>query len=181
MACDNLDKANPYIGFPPQLYNIDCVAYESIMLGMFQIMYGPENNVCETVGVPKITELMPMYSRDGFHFSRPCRKSFLNASIHEGAWDRGYVQSVGGICIIHGDELWIYYSAFGGDTNKVEVPWTQNGMYCNGATGLAKLRRDGFCFDERQRHAHHTLIRMPWKARFLYQCGGHCFRRTSVG
>ena len=85
-----------------------------------------------------------MYSRDGFHFSRPCRKSFLNASIHEGAWDRGYVQSVGGICIIHGDELWIYYSAFGGDTNKVEVPWTQNGMYCNGATGLAKLRRDGF-------------------------------------
>ena len=144
MACDNLDKANPYIGFPPQLYNIDCVAYESIMLGMFQIMYGPENDVCEKAGVPKITELMPMYSRDGFHFSRPCRKTFLNASIHEGAWDRGYVQSVGGLCIIHGDELWIYYIGFGGDTNKVGVPWTQNGMYCNGATGLAKLRRDGF-------------------------------------
>ena len=144
MCCDNLDLPMPYIRESAELYNVDCVGYESIMVGLFQILYGPLNVLCEEYGVPKVTELMPMYSRDGFHFSRPCRKSFLNASIHEGAWDRGYVQSVGGICIIHGDELWIYYSAFGGDTNKVGVPWTQNGMYCNGATGLAKLRRDGF-------------------------------------
>ncbi|MBQ4624551.1 MAG: glycosyl hydrolase family 32 [Clostridia bacterium] len=144
MATDALDKPLPYIGFAPQLYNVDCVGYESLMLGMFQIMYGPENNVCEAAGVPKITELIPMYSRDGYHFSRPNRKSIINAEIHDGAWDRGYVQSVGGVTIIHGDELWIYYIGFAGDEKHAGEPWFTNGIYRNGATGLAKLRRDGF-------------------------------------
>lgn len=95
--------------------------------------------------MPKITELMPMYSRDGYNFSRPNRESIINASLCKGTWDRGYVQSVGGTLIIHGDELWIYYAAFGGDEKlKHRQPWTLNGMYSNGATGLAKLRRDGF-------------------------------------
>ncbi|MDY5230976.1 MAG: hypothetical protein SPH44_07600 [Eubacteriales bacterium] len=95
--------------------------------------------------MPKITELMPMYSRDGYNFSRPNRESIINASLCKGSWGRGYVQSVGGTLIIHGDELWIYYAAFGGDEKlKHRQPWTLNGMYSNGATGLAKLRRDGF-------------------------------------
>lgn len=95
--------------------------------------------------MPKITELMPMYSRDGYNFSRPNRESVINASLCKGSWGRGYVQSVGGTLIIHGDELWIYYAAFGGDEKlKHRQPWTLNGMYSNGATGLAKLRRDGF-------------------------------------
>ena len=85
-----------------------------------------------------------MYSRDGYHFSRPCRKSFIQASRTEGSWDRGYVQSVGGVCVIHGDELWIYYAGFGGDETHAGEPWFTNGIYRNGATGLAKLRRDGF-------------------------------------
>ena len=144
MATDDLDLPNPYIGFTPQLYNVDCVGYESIMLGMFQIMYGPENNLCEARGVPKITELIPMYSRDGYHFSRPCRESIIQASIRNGAWDRGYVQSVGGVTIIHGDELWIYYIGFAGDEHYSKQSWITNGMYRNGATGVAKLRRDGF-------------------------------------
>lgn len=144
LECDEADRPAPYIGFPPHLYNVDCVGYESIMLGMFQIMYGPENELCERRGVPKITELMPMYSRDGYHFSRPCRESFIPASMYQGAWDRGYVQSVGGVTVIHGDELWIYYIGFAGDETKCTDSWLTNGMYCNGATGLAKLRRDGF-------------------------------------
>lgn len=144
LYCDELDRPHPYIGFPPQLYNVDCVGYESVMLGMFQIMYGPENHLCEQYGVPKITELIPMYSRDGYHFSRPCRDSLIPASMHPGAWDRGYIQSVGGVVVIHGDELWIYYAGFGGDPAYSGRPWTENGMYRNGATGLATLRRDGF-------------------------------------
>jgi len=144
MCTDELDLPNPYIGMKPQLYNVDCVGYESIMLGMFQIMYGPENEVCEAAGIPKITELIPMYSRDGYNFSRPSRDSIINASIYKGAWDRGYVQSVGGVTIIHGDELWIYYIGFGGDESHAGEPWWTNGIYRNGATGLAKLRRDGF-------------------------------------
>ncbi len=145
LRCDELDLPMPYIRETPEIYNADCVGYESIMLGMFQILYGPSNEVCEEYGVPKITELIPMYSRDGYNFSRPCRESIINASMYKGAWDRGYVQSVGGTLIIHGDELWIYYIGFGGDENlKLEKAWTRNGMYANGATGLAKLRRDGF-------------------------------------
>ena len=145
MRTDELDRPKPYINFKPQLYNVDCVGYESIMLGMFQIMYGPENNVCEKAGMPKITELIPMYSRDGYHFTRPCRDSIISASQNDGSWDRGYVQSVGGVTVINGDELWIYYIAFGGDEKYGEGHnWVTNGMYRNGATGIAKLRRDGF-------------------------------------
>lgn len=144
MCSDELDAPNPYIGMKPQLYNVDCVGYESIMLGMFQILYGPENDVTEANGVPKITELMPMYSRDGYHFSRPCRDSIINASMYEGSWDRGYIQSVGGVLLIHGDELWIYYIGFAGDKKYKKLSWSVNGLYRNGATGIAKLRRDGF-------------------------------------
>ena len=144
LSCDGLDLPDPYIRMAPQLYNVDCVGYESIMLGMFQIMQGPENNFCEERGVPKITELQLMYSRDGYHFSRPDRKAVISASRVEGAWDRGYVQSVGGVCVIRKEELWIYYAGFGGDETRVKESWFTNGMYRNGATGLAKLRRDGF-------------------------------------
>ena len=146
LRCDEMDLPHPYIGMEPDLYNVDCIGYESIMLGMFQINYGPMNADCEKRGVPKITELMPIYSRDGYHFSRPSRDSFINASINKGTWDRGYVQCVCGGTIINGDELWIYYIGFGGDENYCgeEHDWITNGVYRNGATGIAKLRRDGF-------------------------------------
>lgn len=145
MRTDALDRPHPYIGVRPQLYNVDAVGYESIMIGMFQIMYGPENDVCEARGVPKITELIPMYSRDGYHFTRPSRESIVQASLCKGAWDRGYVQSVGGGIVVHGDELWIYYVGFAGDEAYGSPrSWITNGIYRGGATGIAKLRRDGF-------------------------------------
>lgn len=145
---DELDLPDPYIMMKPQLYNVDAVGYESIMLGMFQIFHGPENGFCADRGVPKITELIPMYSRDGYNFSRPSRRSFIEASMHRGAWDRGYIQSVGGGTVIHGDELWIYYIGFAGDERfggwVSDDDMMKTGMYMNGATGIAKLRRDGF-------------------------------------
>lgn len=145
MKVDDLDLPRPDIGEKPHLYNVDCVGYESITLGWFQILYGPANDTCAQRGMPKITELMPMYSRDGYHFSRPSRESIIAPEEADGAWDKGYVQSVGGCTVIHGDELWIYYIAFAGDPAKVDEKETiGNGMYCNGATGIAKLRRDGF-------------------------------------
>lgn len=146
LATDDKDLSDPYIMMPPQLYNVDCVGYESIMLGMFQIHYGSENNFCEDRGIPKNTGLIPMYSRDGYNFSRPSRQTFLGSSMYRGAWDRGYVQSVGGVTVIHGDELWIYYIGFAGDERC--IPQSEDdprtGVYMNGATGIAKLRRDGF-------------------------------------
>lgn len=143
LKADERDKANPYLGNTPQLYNVNAVGYESIMLGMFDIHYGPENNICCRLGVPKITEVQPMFSRDGYHFSRP-RKALIHASMYEGAWDRGYVKAACGVTVIHGDELWFYYSAFGGDERFGGDDEHKSGIYMNGATGLAKLRRDGF-------------------------------------
>ena len=148
LCADSTDKPNAYIGVAPELYNVDCVAYESIMLGMFQIYYGPGNSVGFKTGAPKVTELVAMYSRDGFHFSRPTNDSFINASMVKVEWDRGYVQSVGGLCTVHDDELWFYYIGFAGDEegggkgNPNDCQFDT--MYANGATGIAKLRRDGF-------------------------------------
>lgn len=137
LAADKLDLPDPYIRMEPQLYNVDAVGYESVMLGMFQIFYGPENNFCGDRGIPKNTGLIPMYSRDGYNFSRPSRRTFIGSSMYRGAWDRGYVQSVGGVTIIHGDELWIYYIAFAGDErySRPELPQSaRHGvrMYMNG-------------------------------------------------
>lgn len=128
-----------------QLYNLDAVAYESLLLGLFTIHLGPENKVCEAEGRPKTTELKIAFSRDGFHWHRPDRTAFIPAARQVGVWDRGYVQSVGGLCVIVGDELWFYYTGFRGDpANHRDRHGYYAGMYAHGATGLAKLRRDGF-------------------------------------
>ena len=148
LCADQTDRPNAYIGVTPALYNVDCVAYESVMLGMFEVFYGPENDVCFRTGAPKITELIPMFSRDGFHFTRPSNESMIPASMQKGAWDRGYVQSVGGVCIVRKDELWFYYIGFAGDESRGGMGDPNDcqfdTMYANGATGIAKLRRDGF-------------------------------------
>lgn len=144
MATDRLDPVDPETGDPPQLYNFDAVAYESIMLGMFQLHHGPGNAVCQQTGMPKVTELMLSYSRDGFHWDRPDRRAHINAERRD-KWDRAYVQSIGNICTIQGDKILIYYIGFAGNEEKAGVlPSLGNGMYDRGATGIAFLRRDGF-------------------------------------
>ncbi len=144
-ACaDELDPVNPATGQTPQLYNLDAVAYESLILGVFQIHRGPTNEVCMTTGTPKITDLTFAYSRDGFHWHRPDRRPCIAGTGRPGSWERGYIQSVGGVCTIVGDELWFYYIGFCGDPTKLDLDWKKNGMYANGSTGLARLRRDGF-------------------------------------
>ncbi len=137
------DLPDAAIGQPPQLYNFDAVAYESLMLGMFEMHLGPHNEVCAETGLPKITDLQFAFSRDGFHFDRPDRRAHIR-SERKDVWDRGYVQSVGNVCVVMGDELWFYYSAFQGDASKKDRFWMENGMYDRGATGIAILRRDGF-------------------------------------
>lgn len=140
-AADNLDMPDPNIGDAPQLYNLSAVAYESLILGFHQIHLGPHNDVCAATGEPKITELMVSFSRDGFHWDRGDRKAFINATRRPGDWDRGYVEPVGGICTVVGDELRFYYIGFKGDQEKKTG---KRRMYANGSTGIAVLRRDGF-------------------------------------
>ena len=143
-GADKLDIPDPNIGAKPQLYNLSAIGYESLMLGYHQIHLGPPNEVCLKTGTPKITELMISYSRDGFHWHRPEREAFIPATRQQGDWDRGYVQSVGGICAIVGDKLWFYYIGFRGDQKKLSSTYVMNGMHSYGSTGIAVLRRDGF-------------------------------------
>lgn len=142
---DRLDAPDPHIGEAPQLYNLDAVAYESLMLGIFELHLGPANNTCAQGGFPKIVDLKLGFSRDGFHWHRPDRSAFIASSRRANAWDRGYVQSVGGCCLVFRDELRFYYSGFRGDpTRTSEKEQDDNGMYANASTGMATLRRDGF-------------------------------------
>jgi len=142
-AVDRLDPPDPEIGETAQLYNLDAVAYESIMLGFYEIHLGPPNDQCAKVGLPKITELQFAYSRDGFHWHRPDRSPAIAAERRD-AWDRGYVQSLGNLCCVRGDRLWFYYSGFQGNPDKLTKSGGSNGMYDRGSTGVAFLRRDGF-------------------------------------
>ena len=126
-----------------QIYKIDATPYESLMLGLFEILSGPTNDECAAEGKPKRTDLQLAFSRDGFHWSRS-RETFIGGTDMPGSWDRGYISSVGGGCLIVGDELLFPYGAFAGDPANTAQYYVWGGLYANGATGIAKLRRDGF-------------------------------------
>ena len=132
------DKEQRHARFPevdPGIYNFDAIAYESILLGLYSVWQGPENNVAEKLGIQKKNEIFLGYSRDGFHFSRPSFKPFMAVNETEGAWNWGNMQSINGTPLIVGDSLYFYSS--GRRLNK--IMWDS---YTS--TGLATLRRDGF-------------------------------------
>ncbi|AQQ70226.1 hypothetical protein SMSP2_00569 [Limihaloglobus sulfuriphilus] len=167
------DEEDPYdylTQFKPQLYNFDAVAYESIMLGFAEILQGPANPDCAKVGLPKITELMFSYSRDGFHWHRPDRRAHIQAERSD-VWDRGYVQSAGNICLVRGDKLWFYYSAFRGNESKKGNSYglVNNGMYDNGSTGVAFMRRDGFAsLDAGSQAGNLTTRKVEFSGNYLF-------------
>ncbi len=150
LQADREDLVDPRTGQKKaQLYNFDAVAYESIMLGAFEVHLGPENHIAQQSGMPKITDIVFAYSRDGFHYSRPDRTAAIASERWDSPqWDRGYVQPLGNLCVVMGDELWFYYGAFGGNPTRLEPDNNNNcyynGMYDQGCMGLAKMRRDGF-------------------------------------
>lgn len=132
------DKEPRHPEFPevnPGIYNFDAIPYESIMLGLYSVWQGPENNVCAKLGIQKKNEVFLGYSRDGFHFSRQSFKPFMAVNETEGAWNWGNMQSINGVPLIVGDSLYFYSS--GRRLNK--IMWDS---YTS--TGLATLRRDGF-------------------------------------
>jgi len=143
-GADKLDPSDPRIGRETQLYKIDAVAYESLMVGLFEIHYGPENEVCARGGFPKLTELKIAFSRDGFHWDRRNRQTFISASKQKGEWERAYITSAGGGFLVVADQLYFYYGAFQGDESNLHPLQYWSGMYANASTGLAILRRDGF-------------------------------------
>ncbi|QMV02909.1 hypothetical protein GHV40_16100 [Devosia sp. D6-9] len=137
---DDIDRADPTAETPPEIYNFDAVGYESVMLGVYGILRGPQNPASFDRGLPKITDLEIGFSRDGLTWTRPDRSApFLSCSKVPGAWDRGYLHASGGVCCVVGDKLYFYVSAFSGTS-----PMLGTHMYAGGSVGLAVLRRDGF-------------------------------------
>jgi len=136
-GADDLDPPHPdYPDQPPQLYNLDAVAYESLMVGLFSIHQGPENEICEKQRIHKRNQVMVGFSRDGFHWHRPDRRPFIRGRCEDdSAWDWGNIQSVGGGLLVVEDELRFYYSG----RSLSDTFW--DGF---GGTGVAVLRRDGF-------------------------------------
>jgi len=124
-AADRLDS--PEIGpddTRAELYNLDAVAYESVLLGLFSVWHGGSSG-----GRPKINDIMLGFSRDGFHWHRPFRQAVIPVADDTEAWNWANVQSVGGGCLVVRDRLFFYAS---GRNAKEDT------------TGLAFLRRDGF-------------------------------------
>ena len=138
-ATDDQDLPDPSLGYKTQLYRVDGVAYESLMLGVWLIHKGPPNEICEKGGFPKVTDITLAYSRDGLHWERPDRTSFLACTQHPGDWNRGYLHPAGGVCLIVSNQLHFYFGAWSGISPKLG-----GHMYAGGSTGLAVLRRDGF-------------------------------------
>jgi hypothetical protein len=167
VGADSSDFTRTGVAPAAELYNLDCVAYESVMLGLFTIWRG-ESWVRE-----KINEITVGFSRDGFHWHRPDRATFIGVSEEEGSWNWSNVQSAGGCCTVVGDWLYFYVSGRQGR------PGTDAPGVCS--TGLATLRRDGFASmdwnpieDGPQQRIGHLTTR-PLKFR-----GGHLFVNADV-
>lgn len=145
-GADRFDYRRPDydIGQEPQIYKVDAAGYESLMIGLIQPHYGPTNEQCANGGFPKLTELQIAFSRDGFHWDRTSRETFIGATLERDSWERGYIHSVGGVCTIVGDKLHFYYTAFRGNEANVNPIGYWSGLYANASAGLAILRRDGF-------------------------------------
>jgi hypothetical protein len=141
-------------GHPPQLYNLDCVAYESVLLGLFTIFRG------DVADRPKLNDVVWGMSRDGFHWWRPDRRPFISVGAR-GEWNAGNVQSAGGCCLIVGDQLHFYVSGRQG------IPGTPEPGTCT--TGIAVLRRDGFAsMDAAETHGTLTTRLIQFSGRYLF-------------
>ena len=134
-----------------QLYSFDAVAYESLMLGVMEVLYNTpgDNADCEKVGLPKQTALHFCFSRDGRTYVPRDEPDIAPSGWGSGAWDTGYLSAIAGICTVDDERLVFHYSGLRGDgtrlvRGKAVEDWSRNGMYANGAIGRATLRRDGF-------------------------------------
>jgi hypothetical protein len=155
VGADDLDPKRDDLKVPPQLYNLDCVAYESLLLGLFTIWRGQPRDRA------KPNEICLGFSRDGFHWHRPDRSAFIPVSEKQGDWNWGNVQSAGGGCLVVGDKLYFYASGRAG------VPGSTASGACS--TGLALLRRDGFAsLDAGDRPGQVTTRPLRFSGRFLF-------------
>ena len=163
LMADKNDKPRLNIlGLVPEIYHVDSVGYESLMLGEFVIWH------FHPPGRPKVNEVYFSFSRDGFHYSRGSYDPMLPTSPDKDAWNAGNVQDVTGLCCIVGDRLYFYCSGRSSDPRN---PSNEGQL----STGLAFLRRDGFCsMDATTRAGQLTTRPVVFK-------GSHLFVNASAG
>ncbi|MCC6155379.1 MAG: hypothetical protein IT367_16545 [Candidatus Hydrogenedentes bacterium] len=130
VGADTGDYQREELKTPCELYNLDCVAYESLMIGLFSIWRGQPTDRA------KPNEICVGFSRDGYFWDRPSHTPFIPVSENYGDWNWGNVQSAGGCCLVVGDKLYFYVSGRKG------VQGSPSSGVCS--TGLATIRRDGF-------------------------------------
>ena len=130
VGADKLDPQRADLKTQPQLYNLDGVAYESLIVGLFSIWRGQGQDRA------KPNDLVVGFTRDGFHWDRPSREVFVPVSERYGDWNWANIQSAGGGFLVVGNKLYFYVSGRAG------VPNSPDSGVCT--TGLATLRRDGF-------------------------------------
>ena len=128
--------------FRPQLYNLDVVPYESLLVGLFSILQckhsdaptecpGPAEG--HSANATEFNSVFVGFSRDGWHWSRSDvpRSPLAGLSPDPSAWNYEDVQSTGGGFMVVGDML------------RLLVSGRRAGMQVD-QTGTATLRRDGF-------------------------------------
>jgi len=170
-SADRLDVVRADLKTEPQIYNLDAVAYESVMLGLFTMYRG------ERPDREKPNDVCVAFSRDGFHWSREWREPFIGVSDRQGDWNWANVQSAGGVCLIVGDRLHFYVSGRAG------IEGTSLPGECS--TGLATLRRDGFASVSDQwpagqpRQVHSGQARLT--TRPMRFTGRHAFINARIG
>src|SRR5262249_13823696 len=80
----DVDKNDPQradLKIRPQLYNLDCAPYESLLLGFFTIWRGQPGDR------HKPNFWLLGYSRDGWHWFRPDRRPFCDITDKTGDWN----------------------------------------------------------------------------------------------
>ncbi len=155
VGADRLDTKRADLKVNPELYNLDAVGYESVMVGLFSIWRGQPTDRA------KPNEVLLGFSRDGFHWSRPERRAFIPVSEHYGDWNWANVQSAGGGFLVVKDQLYFYVSGRSG------IPGTTDSGHST--TGLAVLRRDGFAsLDASEREGTVTTRAVSFRGKHLF-------------
>ena len=163
MKLDQRDLPDPDLGYEPELYHFTATPYESLMVGVFGMFYGPPNDVCAKERRPKIIDLQVGFSRDGLVYDRPNRQAFLKCSRQPGTWNFGYLHIATGVCLVVGDKLHFYFGTWSG------VAGEHHHMYAGGSTGLATLRRDGFAsMDAGNKTGTLTTVPVTFRGKFPF-------------
>lgn len=141
-----------------QLYNLDAVAYESVMVGLFSIFTGKECGPSSPYNrTGEWDSVFVAFSRDGFHWSRPVidgkHRVFIDMDktpADQGwVWNKANVQSVGGGFLVQDGSDSIYSNSSSGQTEG-ELRFyvgARTGAFQidgNASVGVASMRRDGF-------------------------------------